>query len=153
MKKLILSFACLLAFLLPGRAQDWTKQLLSFGFTYKVEGTVPVSGEGTARVQGNCFCVKAGLVEYWSDGKTQWVVDKEAREVYIQDAEDYSAYLQRVNFRNSGGKIVGATVALDDETDLVLDVRDLVAAAPVAASEFAFDTAALTKDYLVTDLR
>ena len=145
MKKLILSFACLLAFLLPGRAQDWTKQLLSFGFTYKVEGAVPVSGEGTARVQGNCFCVKAGLVEYWSDGKTQWVVDKEAREVYIQDAEDYSAYLQRVNFRNSGGKIVGATVALD--------VRDLVAAAPVAAAEFAFDTSALTKDYLVTDLR
>ena len=152
MKKLILSLACLLAFL-PGRAQDWTKQSLSFGFSYKVEGNVPLSGEGTARMQGNCFCVKTGLLEYWCDGQTQWVVDKEAREVYIQAAEDYSSYLKKLNVKTSGGKVVGATVALDDETNLVVDVRDLGAAAPVAASEFAFDTSALTKDYLVTDLR
>ena len=153
MKKLILSLACLLAFLLQGRAQDWTKQCVSFDFSYQVEGSLPLSGDGHARLQGNCFCVKAGLVEYWCNGETQWVIDKEAREVYIQAAEDYTSFLKSLDVKTSGGKVTGATVTLDEDTKLVLDVRNLTNAALVDAAEFAFDTSSLTKDYVITDLR
>ncbi len=152
MKKLILSLACLLAFL-QGQAQDWTKQCVSFDFSYRVEGNIPLSGDGHARLQGKCFCVKAGLVEYWCNGETQWVIDKEAREVYIQAAEDYASFLKSLDVKTSGGKVTGATVTLDEETKLVLDVRNLENAALVDAAEFAFDTSVLTKDYVITDLR
>jgi len=75
-------------------AQNATDELLgrirnnriSFGYNFSSDGTVPYSGKGRVIVQGAMYvCEMEDGGKIWSDGKTRWTLDRDAREIYIED--------------------------------------------------------------------
>lgn len=63
-----------------------------FSYTYSLSGQFPLSGSGTAVLQGNLFSLKGDGLEIRCDGKKRWTVDTKAEEVYIENADmDLSA--------------------------------------------------------------
>ena len=123
----------------------------SFDFSYKVEGQAPLTGKGTAVIKESCFHVQTNGLDVWCDGKTRWTVDTEAKEVYIEDAQDVDDYIQTLEFRKEGGRIVGADVLLSDGSKLHLNISNFKQATVDAS--FTPNLSTLTKDYVITDLR
>lgn len=63
-----------------------------FSYTYSLSGQFPLSGSGTAVLQGDLFSLKGDGLEIRCDGKKRWTVDTKAEEVYIENADmDLSA--------------------------------------------------------------
>lgn len=91
MKKLIPIGAILISAAMSAQTplSDFTSslegKLVSFDYSFKVKGDVPVMGEGTVAFKNSSFSMKGNGLEVFSDGKIRWTVDTSDKEVYIEE--------------------------------------------------------------------
>ena len=57
---------------------------VEFSYSFVMHASAPVSGNGTAKVQGECFSVDGNGMKIMCDGRTRWIVDEKAREVIVE---------------------------------------------------------------------
>lgn len=57
---------------------------VEFSYSFVMHASAPVSGNGTAKVQGECFSVDGNGMKVMCDGRTRWIVDEKAREVIVE---------------------------------------------------------------------
>ena len=101
MKRIVCTISvllCLAAFFAAG--QDvrtrafWDKlagNCVSLSYSFQTRAAVPVSGEGTAVIRGDCYYVNGNGMEIWCDGQTRWIVDRAAGEVVIEAVDASSS--------------------------------------------------------------
>lgn len=118
---------------------DSSRVSLDFSCTVDNAGT-PLRLKGNALAQGNCYRVDAAGMEVRCNGSCRWTVDREAREVYIEEAEGLEEFVSEPE------RYLGAV------SDLRIDRVEYTAASE-DLSAFCFDTEALGADWVVTDLR
>lgn len=96
----------------------------------------PVHLTGTLTIQAPCYRAVGNGMEIYNDGTTRWAVDRESKEVYVEEAEGLE-------------ELIAWQESL---TDLkITEVKYLPLLEDL--SEFRFDTAALDASWVVTDLR
>ena len=94
MKRLISLLSILAAFTAAGQniLSDFAKSLsegcATFGYSYSVQGQVPLNGSGTISLQGDAFTMKGDGLEVYCDGTTRWTLDTVAEECYIEGVEE-----------------------------------------------------------------
>lgn len=59
----------------------------SFEYQYSMSGSVPMSGNGSVKLQGDSFVMKGDGLEIFCDGKTRWTNDVVAEECYIEKVD------------------------------------------------------------------
>lgn len=96
-----------------------------------------LSYKGTVLAQGICFKADINGVETYCDGKYLFILDRENKEAYIQDATGLEDYL-KANVTKVSELRFSELRFLDLSDDL---------------SAFTFDTSKLGKDWVITDLR
>ena len=57
---------------------------VEFSYSFVMHASAPVSGNGTAKVQGECLAVSGNGMKILCDGRTRWIVDEKAREVIVE---------------------------------------------------------------------
>lgn len=55
-----------------------------FSYSYSLSGQVPLSGNGTIKLQGDSFIMKGDGLDIYCDGDSRWTIDLEAEECYIE---------------------------------------------------------------------
>jgi hypothetical protein len=96
----------------------------------------PVHLTGVLTIQAPCYRAVGNGMEIYNDGTTRWAVDRESKEVYVEEAEGLEEL----------------TAWQESLTDLkITEVKYLPLLEDL--SEFRFDTAALDASWVVTDLR
>ena len=63
---------------------------VSFEFTTTISG-VKTMGEGQVHIQGNAYHMEGNGIEIYCDGTSTWMIDEQAKEVFIEAAESQSA--------------------------------------------------------------
>ena len=66
---------------------------VSFDYSYRTLGNVPLTGGGKAQVQGDAFHLTGNGLEVWCDGTTRWSADPDSRELVIEtvgEGRDYA---------------------------------------------------------------
>ena len=113
---------------------------VSLDYSCTIKGTPAIKSSGSICIQRNCYSLRTAGMEIYCDGLARWIVDREAREVCIEQAQgvaefldDSEAYLQNL-----------------DELKIT-EVRTLPFDKDSTA--FVFDTEKLSADWIVTDLR
>ena len=61
---------------------------VSFDYTYKASGSVPLTGGGSAKVQGPAFVLKGDGLEVWCDGSVRWSLDAGSKEALVETLAD-----------------------------------------------------------------
>ena len=112
-------------------------QRVSLRYRCSTDGLAPVELSGTLLLQGNCYRAEGNGTEIYCDGSTRWTVDREDREVYIENSGGIREVMQ---YRDSIGSLdiseVRYMTPSDDDT-----------------GEFRFDISSLDSSWVVTDLR
>lgn len=108
----------------------------SYALAYSEDG-VQVLLNGKALVQGECYRIEGNGVEIYCDGKAVWIVDRKAKEVYVESP----ASLQ--DFVASRISSIRDFNLSDTKTAPALD----------NPGEFTFSTDSLGPEWVVTDLR
>lgn len=62
-----------------------------FQYAFEVRGDVPMTGSGTAALRGAAYHVSGNGMEFWCDGVTRWIVDRTAKEAYIESVDPSAA--------------------------------------------------------------
>lgn len=150
MKRVVLALACVLC-CLSAHAQFGNRNL-SFDFSFTAEGDMTVTGNGSAVIQDDCYHVDTNGLDIWCDGQTRWTIDKESKEVYIEDAGNVASFIDYMDTRKLEGTSGRVELGLTDGTEVHLDVKNLNMTDPQNLC-FTFDTGTLSKDYVITDLR
>lgn len=175
MKRIIFTMSvllCLAAFSAAGqdeRTRAFLNKLadhcVSLSYSFRTRAAVPVSGEGTAILQGDCYYVNGNGMEIWCDGQTRWLVDRSAAEVVIEAVDAAStdwltnpvAWLKQggndssVRLQFQGTYPCAAMLTLPDGT--LADFSFSGWAINETAPSFVLELQALPKSYVVTDLR
>ena len=144
------------------------KQLLqnnrvSLTYSFNATGDIPVTGNGTATIQGKCFKVEGNGIRILCDSVSRWIIDPKAKEVCIEDAKspgsgfssDPLSYLSSLsNVRETKG-VIEATYSSEGNPDIHFRIRDIRKSSFSAnVDEFVFRTDNLEKEgWIVTDLR
>ena len=92
---------------------------VSFSYELSSEGKLPFSASGKVVVQAERYiCQMQDGGKIWCDGKTRWTLDRESREIYIEDVasspdilsgiELYLPYVKDLSV-SKDGKAVSAT--------------------------------------------
>lgn len=102
------------------------------------ETTVSVEGHITA--QQNYYYVSGNGLDIYCDGQSRWTVDREAREVYIEQACGLEEFI------SDPDSYLGALSDLKIKDVKYSSLED-------GASIFRFDTKSLDNSWVVTDLR
>lgn len=146
MKRQILTILATMALALGASAQDDAARVLARLQSNRISGEyscvimqqgVPVSLNGTATVQGDCFHLKGNGLEIFCDGQRLCYVDRSSKEAYIEQAVRLEEYIK---------------AGMGEVKDLKLSkVRYLELSEDM--SEFVFETSSLDKSWVVTDLR
>ena len=109
---------------------------ISLRYACTLTQDTPVKLSGSLLVQGECYRAVGNGMEIYCDGATRWTVDPDSKEVYIETAGGLEELLEWK----------------DSITELSLtEVKYLPLSDDLSA--FCFDTAALSADWVVTDLR
>ena len=169
MKRLLIAllFAAVSFSLAAQEDAEYLKDLLlnnrvSFKYSLGVKGSAPVVMSGNAVIDGNCYSARGRGIELYCDGKTKWVVDKEAKEVYVEPSGGTSDFLSNPSAwidRVTDLKVLDNTATgyyYDDSQDVVLSFRFYsLNSSPLSGSSkgFVFDTSSLGPEWVVTDLR
>ena len=69
-------------------AKSLSEGCASFGYSYSMEGQVPLTGSGTIRLQDDAFTMQGDGLEMYCDGSTRWTLDTVAEECYIESVEE-----------------------------------------------------------------
>ena len=91
--------------------------------------------QGKLIVQGDCYYAEGYGLRIYCDGGTRWTIDREAREITIEDAYGIAEVL---GFRDSVTK---------------LEISDVQYSPQSASSVFTFDMSHLDSSWIITDLR
>ena len=111
-------------------------QRARIGYSCTIDNGTPVRLSGIILLQGNCFYAEGNGLKLYCNGPTRWTVDEEEKEVYIENSDGIREVLQ---YRDSLTDFsISELRYLDWSEDL---------------SAFVFDTAKLSPDWIVTDLR
>lgn len=132
--------------------QAFAQITASFDFTVSVKGDYPIDGAGKAVVRNECYYVNANGFEIFCDGATRWVMDTSAKELTVENAENWTEMVEDYDLRYEGSKVTGASITLVDGTKVSLVVKNFVDSVPQTA-KFSLDVSKLPDDYIVTDLR
>lgn len=167
-------FLTLLAALLPSAGlaaqenpltelrQTLASKRLSASYRYDVDGKIPLNGIGTAILQGKCFRISGGGMEIICDSENIYTVDSQAREVYIEKAEETGGWIsspekflgQVEELKYGKSSLSGSVKNPSDGSTLYFELSD-IRSAPYSedAAEFSFDVSGLPAGWIVTDLR
>lgn len=111
-------------------------QRARIGYSCTIDNGTPVRLSGIILLQGNCYYAEGNGLKIYCNGPTRWTVDEEEKEVYIENSDGIREVLQ---YRDSLTDFsISELRYLDWSEDL---------------SAFVFDTAKLSRDWIVTDLR
>lgn len=111
-------------------------QRARIGYSCTIDNGTPVRLSGIILLQGNCYYAEGNGLKIYCNGPTRWTVDEEEKEVYIENSDGIREVLQ---YRDSLTDFsISELRYLDWSEDL---------------SAFVFDTAKLSPDWIVTDLR
>ena len=111
-------------------------QRARIGYSCTIDNGKPVRLSGIILLQGNCYYAEGNGLKIYCNGPTRWTVDEEEMEVYIENSDGIREVLQ---YRDSLTDFsISELRYLDWSEDL---------------SAFVFDTAKLSPDWIVTDLR
>ena len=111
-------------------------QRARIGYSCTIDNGTPVRLSGIILLQGNCYYAEGNGLKIYCNGPTRWTVDEEEMEVYIENSDGIREVLQ---YRDSLTDFsISELRYLDWSEDL---------------SAFVFDTAKLSPDWIVTDLR
>lgn len=111
-------------------------QRAKIGYSCTIDNGTPVRLSGIILLQGNCYYAEGNGLKLYCNGPTRWTVDEEEKEVYIENSDGIREVLQ---YRDSLTDFsISELRYLDWSEDL---------------SAFVFDTAKLSPDWIVTDLR
>ena len=111
-------------------------QRARIGYSCTIDNGTPVRLSGIILLQGNCYYAEGNGLKLYCNGPTRWTVDEEEKEVYIENSDGIREVLQ---YRDSLTDFsISELRYLDWSEDL---------------SSFVFDTAKLSPDWIVTDLR
>lgn len=108
----------------------------SYALAYSEDG-VQVLLNGKAVVQGECYRIEGNGVEIYCDAKAVWIVDRQAKEVYVESPASLQEFV----------------------SSKISSVRDFNLSDTKTSSpennpgEFTFRTDTLGTDWVVTDLR
>lgn len=61
---------------------------LSFDYSFEIKAQVPVTGEGTVMMQGNCYCLTSAGLRVWSGDSLRYMADDVVKELYIERVVD-----------------------------------------------------------------
>ena len=111
-------------------------QRARIGYSCTIDNVTPVRLSGIILLQGNCYYAEGNGLKLYCNGPTRWTVDEDEKEVYIENSDGIREVLQ---YRDSLTDFsISELRYLDWSEDL---------------SAFVFDTAKLSPDWIVTDLR
>lgn len=134
---------------------------VSYEFTTTISG-VKTMGEGQVHIQGNAYHMEGNGIEIYCDGTSTWMIDEQAKEVFIEAAESQSAgYLANPalllmnldedteSYMVEDNKI---TVKIPGQSDLVVVILD-VQPEGIKKSEAFRPPMGFDSTWIVTDLR
>ena len=132
---------------------------ISCKYTYSIDVPITLTYEGEALVQGECYYLKGNGLEIICDGVNRWTVDAEAREVYIENADEVENILKEFltyskDIKASGNTLTGTLVDPDDDTNIKFALKEITYL-PIDndLTPFKLDVESLDDTYLVTDMR
>ncbi len=156
--KFILKYVCAsLLGLLPGviSAQSPDECLVfDVDYSFEVSESAKVSGSAIVTVQGDAYHMSGNGIEAWCDGVSIWMLDNEAKEVYIESADSASeSYMRNPSqaLKNLKGKSEG-TYTLDDGRKVHIKVNSIKKSDRKDVSSFR-PTQNFDSSWVVTDLR
>jgi hypothetical protein len=163
MKRIVMIFTALLMAGAGLHAQEiltrFSTDRISCKYTYSIDVPITLTYEGDALVQGECYHLAGNGLEIICDGVTRWTVDAEAREVYIENADEVENILKEFltyskDIKMSGNTLTGTLVDPDDETNIKFALKEIVyLPADSDLAPFTLDVESLDDTYLVTDMR
>lgn len=150
-----------------GDAAAYLKAMLEKGrvtavYNYTVEGGTPVSGYGTAVLEGNCFRLDSGNLQVFCDGNAIYTVDTGAKEVYIEKADSAGSFLKDPkdllesiqDLKYNATSLSGSIPDPQNENTLHFVLSDIKKEGPSGnRDEFRFNPSSVGPDWVVTDLR
>ena len=163
MKRTVMMFIALLMAGAGLHAQEiltrFSTDRISCKYSYTIDIPITLKYEGDALVQGDCYHLNGNGVEIFCDGVSQWTVDTEAREVYIENAGDVENILKEFltyskDIKASGNTVTGTLVDPEDDTNIKFTIKEITYL-PVDKdlTPFRLDVESLDDTYLVTDMR
>lgn len=134
---------------------------VSYEFTTTISG-VKTMGEGQVHIQGNAYHMEGNGIEIYCDGTSTWMIDEQAKEVFIEAAESQSAgYLANpalllMNLDEDTESYMvednEITVKIPGQSDLVVVILD-VQPEGIKKSEAFRPPMGFDSTWIVTDLR
>ena len=163
MKRIVMIFTALLMAGAGLQAQEiltrFSTDRISCKYSYTIDIPITLNYEGDALVQGDCYHLKGNGIEIFCDGASQWTVDAEAREVYIENAEEVENILKEFltyskDIKATGNTVTGTLIDTEDDTNIKFALKEITYL-PLNddLTPFKLDVESLDETYLVTDLR
>ncbi|MCQ2177931.1 MAG: hypothetical protein MJY42_03480 [Bacteroidales bacterium] len=169
MKKLTLILLCIVsAFVAEAQhidvnrfAEDIGSRRVSFSISFS-EQNGSVMYYGDALIQKDCYRVTVNNVSYICDGTTLWIVDRQAMEITIQDAEPLPGgitnpkqLLKRTSVTKSGKDFLNGVFSVpEDRKKYDFKMTSVKVESPSAdKSAFSYDSSSAGSSWIVTDLR
>ena len=132
---------------------------ISCKYTYSIDVPITLTYEGDALIQGECYHLKGNGLEIFCDGVNRWTVDSEAREVYIENADEVENIIKEFltyskDIKTTGNTLTGTLVDPDDDTNIKFALTEITYT-PIDEDlvPFKLDVESLDDTYLVTDMR
>lgn len=128
-------------------------------YSFRSRGDAPLVGSGNLLYCDGRFKVSGNGLEIYCDGRTIWTVDAGAKEIYIEEAAQANHFLaspeklsESVSAFSMRGNSASGTyhVPSGQTVDFKLEGIHRPESLP---SEWGFDTSALDRTWVVTDLR
>ena len=136
------------------------KDAVSCSYQYRMNGNMPMEGDGVAVICGHKYYAKGNGIENYCDGKSVWTVDRSAKEVYIESAGgDIASNIEKFlggirDFKYDGSSLSCRIVKKEQGLDLEFKAQGIKT---VPASEdgtvYSFDVSALDSSWVISDLR
>ena len=135
---------------------------VSFDYSLNTADKISVKHSGSALIEGKCYRIVDNGMEIWCDGVTRWTVDKEAKEVYIEDPGEEADMLLSPSRLLSNVKdlVAGSSTASGKYTGegpgkgSTFVLTSIKTYEPKGVSnEFVYDISSLGSPWVITDLR
>ena len=132
---------------------------ISCKYSYTIDVPITLNFEGDALVQGECYHLNGNGIEIFCDGVSRWTVDSEAREVYIENAEEVENIIEEFltyskDIKASGNTLTGTMVDPEDEANIKFALKEITyLPKDDDLTPFTLDVESLDETYLITDLR
>ncbi len=149
-------FCASLLILVSGVMSAQEQECLTFDVDYSMEVTesAKLSGNAVVTIQDNAYRMSGNGIEAYCDGSSIWMLDNEAKEVYIESVGSASeSYLSNpAQVLKELSKEQEGTYTLDDGRKVHIKVNSIKKSDRKDVSSFR-PTVEFNSDWVVTDLR